>query len=292
MKNENEYVNGEKRFIKNIRKCNCIEKKGDLYILKCSIIQRGDYDYKFTPGIDFISKEGNTKGFWLSENAKLQVNSAVQALETIIDKAKLYDIENNYVTDDKFTVHYEHRPNGNYECLLSYTDITNVLHNYYFDSSPIDEIIHFTAWPTIDYDIYEQLKHSTVDTIENNPFYIAATRKNDKLLQNQIKVYYNIATEEECWWLSKELGVKVLPSLSQSFDKPFVVDTATISVKVLRDSGYVILHRPYFAMKDSTHSKWQLNSHTKRGVDASPVNCESIPFDDYVKIIESNQKHY
>ena len=62
-----------------------------------------------------------------------------------------------------------------------------------------------------------------------------------------------------------------------------------IDGKILYDSGYVLLHRPYFAMRGSTHSKYQLNPHTRRGVDAAKVDDPSISFVEFLKLFEESE---
>ena len=79
---------------------------------------------------------------------------------------------------------------------------------------------------------------------------------------------------------------KVLPQLPAEYDRNYIVDSGTIKLSVLRRSGYRILHRPYFAMKDSTHDKWQLNPHQKTGVDAANTDAPAMNFKEYLKLFE------
>ena len=68
-------------------------------------------------------------------------------------------------------------------------------------------------------------------------------------------------------FISRLLRLRVLPSLPKEYDRNYVVNSANIAM--LERSGYTIYHRPYFAMRGSTHEKWTLNPHTKCGVDAA-----------------------
>ena len=79
---------------------------------------------------------------------------------------------------------------------------------------------------------------------------------------------------------------KTLPQLSKEHDKYYVVDASTVKFAVLRRSGYKILHRPYFAMRNSTHEKWQLNPHTKTGIDAAEIDTKAIPFKEFLRLFE------
>lgn len=56
-------------------------------------------------------------------------------------------------------------------------------------------------------------------------------------------------TTKECPLLGKMPKRRILPQLPDEFDKEYVVDVDTMtdrSFSLLRRSGYVILHRPYF----------------------------------------------
>ena len=79
---------------------------------------------------------------------------------------------------------------------------------------------------------------------------------------------------------------KVLPQLTAEYDRSYIVDSGTIKISVLRRSGYRILHRPYFAMNDSTYDKWQLNPHRKTGVDAANIDAPAMSFKEYLELFK------
>ena len=87
---------------------------------------------------------------------------------------------------------------------------------------------------------------------------------------------------------------KTLPQLPDEFDKEYVVDVDTMtdrSFSLLRRSGYVILHRPYFAMCGSTHKKYTLNPHTKQGVDAAEAGRAAISFCEFLELFENTDEN-
>lgn len=90
---------------------------------------------------------------------------------------------------------------------------------------------------------------------------------------------------------AKYLQLPVLPILSERYDIDYVVDAKTITEEdhIMLEREYRILHRPYFAMKGYTHSKYKLNPHTKTGVDAVPVETEAITFTEYMKLYQEEQ---
>lgn len=71
-------------------------------------------------------------------------------------------------------------------------------------------------------------------------------------------------------------------------NKTYAVDADTIQNSILDRSGYHISHRPFFSMWNSTHSKWELNPHTKVAVDAAPKDAETISFQEYLKLFEDD----
>ena len=80
-----------------------------------------------------------------------------------------------------------------------------------------------------------------------------------------------------------------MPGLPEEYDKAYVVARNSLSAsdwKMLDNSGYQIWHRPYFAMGGSTHSRIEINPHTKRIVDAGKVDAEVISFEEYLRLFE------
>lgn len=100
-------------------------------------------------------------------------------------------------------------------------------------------------------------------------------------------------TTKECPLLGKMPKRRILPQLPDEFNKEYVVDVDTMtdrSFSLLRRSGYVILHRPYFAMCGSTHKKYTLNPHTKQGVNAAKVDSASISFCEFLELFENTDE--
>jgi hypothetical protein len=64
-------------------------------------------------------------------------------------------------------------------------------------------------------DQYEIFMSPDEKTIKDNPLYKYALSTGDELLAHKLKLYYRIATDEDCGWLSETLGVRILPSLPE-----------------------------------------------------------------------------
>lgn len=80
---------------------------------------------------------------------------------------------------------------------------------------------------------------------------------------------------------------QLLPALPQEYNQNYFVQTADMDVNLLFDSGYRFFHRPYFAMYASTREAYTLNPHSKQGVDAAPKAAQSIPFQEFLKLFET-----
>lgn len=119
-----------------------------------------------------------------------------------------------------------------------------------------------------------------------------AKERNDLELQRKFRLFYNVETKEDIDELSKDMNYEILPKLDETFNINYVVDNISEKdIELLDNSGYHILHRPYFAMKGSTHSKWILNPHNKGEVDAASVDGDAISFEDYKSVIYNNIKN-
>ena len=283
MKNKNEIFGNDKLFIKQIWSCKCKAKIGDVYYVTCKIHQRGEHEYLYRSDDDFIEKRYSGKKLWLRDDAKITVDVSIRLFESVVGTITRFS-----PPVDDFTVYYLQNYRGKYDIVVEYMDDDQNHHTEYYSNYTVSECIYAVILSLKLRKLQELLWRATENAICENPFYKAAQREKDKKFMKEVKLYYRIATPKECSWLAKKLGVKILPSLSEKFDEYYVVDADTISQKILRDSGYTIRHRPYFNMKDSTHSKWQLNPHTKIGIDAAKNDDESISFLEYLELIKEN----
>ncbi len=292
MQNTNEFRDGDKLYIKKIKSCECTMKIGECYLLECDIHQRGIHSYDFRPEFDRIARCSFANSLWLSEDAKNSVKKAVDKLECQIKEA-----EGKY-TKASFpkiglTVFYRRTGKDSfnyvskkkYDMPVTYRAYKKCSANFILDD--ISQYAHLCCTGLNREAVKEYvIDRPTDETIYNNPFYKSAVDTDDEVLQKLIKVYYKLARKHDYSWLSKMLGKRFLPALPKEYDKEYYVDADTIDIGILSRSGYVILHRPYFAMKDSTHDTVTLNPHTKQGSDAAKVDCKAISFTDYLALFD------
>ena len=293
LKNKNEYIEDGKHYIETIQKCSIREKIGDTYVLECKIIQRGTDIYTYDDP-DYLTKF-HEKKFWLSEQAKETVKAVTDDFEQTIKEIKEGDytiIPMKYLA---MTIYFKHKDRCRFHFMLEFFDEKegNQLVTQIFNVNSIGDMIKEIEFSSRSIKkettkMDDLLTFSTRKIIHQNPIYQAAVQTGDVLLQHQIKLYYRIANNEECAWLSDLYGVRILPSLSKDYDRDYVVDRASIDGALLEHSGYEIRHRPYFSMQGYTHTKYTLNPYTKKGRDAARYDETPISFQEYLELFEKN----
>lgn len=288
--NENEYRKDEKLYIRRIKKCECVKKDGDVYWVSCTIHQRGDHFYLCNGDASFLSKIRGNKRFYLDHEAYMAVSAEITRFNESMREFKEKDNVKIEIKELNTVVYYQHREKQMYRFLTEYYNGNEKTVTDGVKEGGIGRLINSVP-SGLDLirneerqKIWNVLDASDEKTIMENPFYIKAIELDDVTMQKQMKLEYNIASEEDCLWLSEALGYRILPALGEEYDKNYVVKTDNIDVELLDHSGYRVLHRPYFAMQSSTHGLWQLNPHTKSGADAARKDSEAIDFCDYLDL--------
>lgn len=291
--NKNEYRINNRLYLKTIQTCHCVRKSGPRYFLTCKIPQRGEREYCLSENMDFIQSPHSTRTLWFSPPAKNSIRDAIHAFEANKIRA-LTTFTRVEIEEMQITLFYSHTSSCAYDFLLVKnatekewtlhfgTTIGQMIRKLSFlDMDPRDKDASFIKTE-------ELLRQSTRKNIEENPLYRSALENKDILLQKQIALVYNLATEKDCAWLSKALRTRILPPLPKEFDREYSVDSDTISVPLLQQSGYQILHKPCFSMQGYTHALWQLNPHAKTAVDAAKKDSRSISFHEFLNEFESS----
>ena len=296
MKNPNEYRIGDKLYVEKIKSCSCTEKRGDVYFLWCRIHQRGNNYYLYEPGTGRLRTAlSGDKYLYLSETAQQTVDDTVRQLDEEISE----EVLNYYVKVDiyegKVTLWYRRLSRTRFAAVLTYPDDEGVLCKQYFPVTSLESLIRelsyirATPWRKLFPEgtcPIEELHNGTPEGVERNPLYLSAGAVGDILMQKQLKIVYRVASPEDCAWLTEKDGKPVLPPLPEDYDRKYYVRTDSIDFDILRRSGYQLWHRPYFAMKGSTHKAYSLNPHTKYGVDAAPDEAETISFEEYLELFK------
>lgn len=75
-----------------------------------------------------------------------------------------------------------------------------------------------------------------------------------------------------------------LLSASQIPHKEYIVPVNDEILKIIRNDGYSLLHRPYFGMMGSTHNLFTLIPLSRTGIDAAKIGTENITQDEFLKL--------
>lgn len=296
MENTNEYKKDGSLYVREIKSCKCSRKNGNEYWVDCKIHQRGEHPYLYSNDNDYISKFRGGKKFYLEEEALNKVKQAVSEFKEDIEAFKNSSPQQIELKEINTTVYYRHLLAWN-----NYRKYAFLTEFHLNNGDVITEGVKEGGFGTMIWSIpsrldiqeneerlqlWEILGHSDKTTINENPFYLSALESGDELMVKQIKLYYNIITARETAWLSKQLGYRILPQLNEKHNRYYAVSIQNIDMDLLHNSGYTIWHRPYFAMRRSTHSAWSLNPHTRDAVDAAKEDEEVIDFCDFLKLFD------
>lgn len=263
----------DKYYAKKVKYANCIKKINDKYYLSCDIKMRGYHHYYYAKGDNYIIKDSFERdGKIKSKNILYLLD---EALNTILDAITIMDnyIEllnkKGYKYDDNNSLYYERRPDMQYFFIYKNECTKGVVYSYG------EEYIYKNNY-------HDELSRDNFTN--NNIYYKAAEYNNDEIFMLELLVRENLATNEECKRLSELTGRIILSKADIKYNKTFVVNRDSIDVTILDQSGYRIVHRPYFAMRGSTHDKWELNPYSKTGVDAAMKEEDGINFEEFIRI--------
>jgi len=312
MKNQNEYRENGNLYVKKIKRCTCMSKTGDLHQILCRIHQRGEHFYLYQKDPGWIAKGPGERKLWLAEEAKNTVDEAVGKFERQVYGVRAYASRKISIADAELDVYYRPAdiktnladliwsPFGKcFDFLLEYRDqITGQKTTEFYRCVSFEEMLHHLSFHSRirDCESKELLQNTKEENINQNPFIIAARNAGDALFEKQIRVAYGLADRNECAAVAEEIGLRVLPSLPEEYDRAYVIDLDTISGQdreLLSRSGYAISHMPNFGMKGRTYRKWTLNPHTKCGGDSAGTDAPSMAFCDFLELFrDDDQKEF
>lgn len=295
-KNPNEFNLDGKRYIEKIKRCECKSVERGYYCLYCNIHQRGDHVYTYKKGDSHISRGG--KKLYLSEEALEQVKTTAAAFEEDVTKTREWQSVKVPCKGSFITISYHISEDGEIwyyvECLKSGEEVKKFyrsfddLHHLLCDNSSL----FYDSFADRDYyDEYTKddiLKYPTKETISKNPVYNAAVEQGDEFFARFLKLRFGIADRKVCSSLSEAIGYRILPALSEKYDKNYYIE-GPVDVKLLENSGYKLLHTPVFGMMGKTRNIHTLNPHKKYGTDAAPVNAEAIKIDTFLKLFDDEK---
>ena len=281
-------------WLDEVQTCVCNKKIGDEYILTCKIHQRGTHNYLCTKKADRIARGDKT--WYLTDEARKPVRNAIRSFER-----RTAGMENGRhvcvtIPQSRLQVLLRHRSKDTFDALVKDLYRQDHPETYWLRGLPIGVIVRETTYypcygredPEL-YALADSLRFQTVETLPENPFYRAALESGDEVLQLLLRMSYGLTDREDCRKLEKALRCRILPPLGEEYDRDLAIPAEQIDRELLRRSGYVVLHRPYFSMRGYTHDLWTLNPHKKCGVDAAGEGVEPTSFQDFVKLFEKEK---
>lgn len=290
MKNTNEYEIGDRFYIAEIARCSVRAKQGEQYTLRCEIKQRGEKEYFYENGGEYIWHAGHgRKTLWLAESAKSAALSAVKQFER-----ELLQL---------------HAPDSRYVCVpletcgmrLYYLRKNAVFCDVWYEEPQKDR---FSFFPNAD--MRQMLAEIPVDLrdpaagaltspgetdYKSHPLYIIAKQNGDQTLCKQMELFFGQSDDKDAArmlsrvyraeGLLKHGNARLLERPEKDFDREYYLRASDIPTAFMELSGYRLAHRPYFAMKNSTHAICTVNPFRKTLVDAGPIGATLTTWDDF-----------
>lgn len=290
MMNNNGRKPAVKKYIAKIDKCSCNGKRGDVYTLRCKIKRWGSREYLYVPGNMYI--ERGRKKLWFPQtitgdcSVEETLNAEICRFEETVGDLK--KDENTVEISDNFKLYSARKTKTSFDFMIKCGGETMLFRDA--ELKTLISEVRF-GWYAKNINRPNSLSDVVRDDADGDDLesmlYRHAEKIGDRLLTNQLKLCFGKANEYDCRWLEEELGVRVLPPLPVENNRDYIVLSENVDTKLLENSGYEILHRPYFAMKGYTHGKWRINPYSKRCVDAARADDKGVPFTDFMELFDS-----
>lgn len=292
-KNPNEYNLNGKRYIEKIRRCVVKKRFEENFCLYCKIHQRGEHQYVYTPGTDFIAGYLNEKKtLCLSDEALKSVTAAVREYNEKVADAKRWKSVKFSVEGLGFSVYYKQK-NDDFIYFFEFVNNGKTENAFYEDFRPLHWLLcdlqRFLPGKREGHIFSEKYNVTTSSDTTENPIYAASLEQKDELFAALLRRYYGIADEKECSFLADLLGYRILPPLSEKSDRNYIVLRRDVDYKLLIHSGYTVLHTPNFGMQRETRDKITLNPHRKTGYDSAAADAEAITFREFLSLFDSER---
>jgi len=284
-KNGNEYAEDGKRYVVRIHSCRVWMRRGENYELECRLIRKANnYLYEREKGRLEVSRN---RWLYLTPEALGQVEAAVEAFEEAVKAFREEPCMKAVLDNGSATLWFRQVKGDSYDCVVEtgcgsgveiahgvvMGDMIHRLHYYFWnDGTPAG--------------FYNLLENEVEKPIEQNPIYRAAAETGDEYTCLLVKLAYHCESDKDCRRLEELTGERILPLLPADFKIYYPVAREGIDFDLLKRSGYVLMHRPYFAMRGYTHQAVLLNPCSKMGVDAAPDDETPITFEEYLGLFE------
>ncbi|GEM_PF-5860207 len=254
---------------KSFRVIDCIDES---YTIKMRIMQRGEKEYKYTRGNDFVTRDKHV--LYLLPDVFNQVVTAINDFDKTVNEAKSGNGYNTLPLINGITLYYKIEQSGYMGFITTPSSVIGV-HKY--DARSLFIMVNSIIGD--DYSLYD---------VENHPIYIAADKCGDKRICDLYVMCFGEVTNEFVEELSEQDGQMRLPKLSEEYNRDYAVIADGIDKALLHRSGYRFCHRPVFGMQNCTRANISINPYTKQCIDAAKVEAKAITFDEFLALFNQD----
>ncbi len=271
----------------SITECTVNERDGSVYKLTLGIKGRGIkgyYIYSAEKDPGAVTRDGkryhvDSAGMAVIEDTVRKYDEAVESMKK--EGSGILKAEFNSLHTRLFV---RHAGRGTYDILTESEDETGNIRASFSSGIPGYELLR-TAF----FGLGLSPDLPDPDSIGTYPLYVSAVEEGDKVLKAELELYYGYIDSEALELLKKESGRQYyLVRLSREYDRDYVVEKDMIPAGILEESGYRILHTPYFSMDGQTHGYWMLNPHRKTVIDSGPADAEALTFSQYLSLFSDS----
>ena len=290
-KNKNEYRADGRLYVEKIKSCAVDSFWNGKYCVVCKIHQRGRNYYYCGREAEYLQKDphGNGRRLWLSADARAAVAAEIEKYESDIAAAKAESSCVSAELSDEIglKVWYKHGAGNKYD-LVAGVFLNGAVRSYKVSRRlRLEEMLHQLRFIRSESGLRSEGDSDKEYELIFAALYKSAEERGDELMQLEMKLWNNTADREDTERLSALLGRRILPPLrGDAAKKKYAVIAGTVDHALLHDSGYTFLHRPYFAMKGSTHDRITIVPFSRTAVDAAKEDMEEITFEEFLKLFD------
>lgn len=278
MPNKNEYIADGKTWLVKIKYCCVIKKCGTRYTLTCRIHQRGLNDYTYEPAEECLVK-GKIRLF-LTGNSFSTVRRAVDGFEEQLKRAFSEDGDYYSVPFPDVGINLHYRQTGE-DLFAAFYEITETNSIIAVSERPLRELLTSLPLSIFDDRFGKQAHPDQWEDYREHPLYRAAEKNGDTAMTMLFDLYFG-EKKEAAKALSRKYRKRLILKADKEYDKYYYLSMKDVQIDILLKSGYRYLHRPYFAMQNSTHEMISVNPHQMDAVDAAPVNAVPISWQEFM----------
>ncbi len=258
----------------------CYGKEKDKYLLKLFREKESHY-YDFDYDNNILSRYDGAID--ISEDDVIRIREVINNFSKQLEYAyKNYTLA--YFDKINMKVYYKmNDDNFNYD----YVRIEN-------DDILVGQTIFFYhIYPFYKREGYTEEAMNYYRDLNNNPIYLSAKEHNDRLIELRMKDKFSYISDDEVKEIESITKTKYIKRLNKAFNNDYVIfKLSDEEYKIIKNSCFILLHMPAFAMRGNTRDYYEFNPYTKYGVDAAKNDSKPFSFNELLdKFNKEDNKH-